>query len=147
MAIRFQPTQLPHGDGVNSLELPQTAEQTFLRGAVLTLVDGAVSELGESGAILGVASHDAFASPSGDQVVYLAEGRQRFLGSVVGAEDAILTDLSDIDVGDTHTVKAVDGEWFVDSTTTEGAQVVITQVFEQIGCVVFRFLDSVVQEF
>lgn len=147
MIIRFQPTQFPHGDGVNSLELPEVADETFLRGAVLTLTSGEVAEGVGAPAILGVASHDAGASPSGEQVTYLAEGRQRFLGQAVDGANDILTDLSGISPGDQFKVKAVANEWVVDSNDAVDPHVVITQVIEDLDIVVFRFLDSVITEF
>lgn len=154
MAIRFQPAKFPHGHVPDTQEYTPEENQTFLRGSVVKLIDGEIL-IHPGGAVVtaifGVAMHGMESagvsnSPSGLVAVAKAAPDQTYLGQVVAGgvdEDVVLTDLSDLTVGDFYGfIINTAGEHLVDYSDTTNVVLEIEKIDDELDIVWFKFIAS-----
>jgi hypothetical protein len=150
MTVVMQPSRIPAGDAVNVQNYPPAAAADFKKGRVLGL--NASGEVivhplgGTVTGVLGIALEGTVAagessSPSGKVAVAKADRNQIFIGQL-SDDGTVEPDVSQVDIGDEYGIELIDGVAYVNINDTTNELVQIIDRTEQLGLVLFKFIES-----
>ncbi len=151
MAFLYNPSVINSGgDEIPEMKIyPEAADQTYLKGELVQLVAGAVTEAAASApAVIGIAQKDASGTTATDAPVILIKPEYIVRMRFSDGSAAALTSTGVL--GAAYDIVLISNAWYVDQSVLNDDKVVLLgHIPDEVGTATYwaevRFLDSVCQ--